>query len=225
MRYLFDLPGHFELGTPIHVFRALVDGSVEHVGIAYATRHSSAMRSVEFIVDACWSHIPDLTGLFPSFGELPPNSEIGQAILLDRSRVGRTVGSPLVQAREVPIARIEPEEDAGVGLTFAEFHAGVMSTLQLSGDRRRDIDHMVYGLLEEAGEVAGKMKRACWKDHGEITPERRREMLLEMGDGLFYLDALAHVLDSSLEEVAVLNRTKLADRKARGVLKGEGDNR
>jgi hypothetical protein len=36
---------------------------------------------------------------------------------------------------------------------------------------------------------------------------------------------MARRLGSSLEEVVVLNIKKLTDRKARGVIKSEGDNR
>ncbi len=37
--------------------------------------------------------------------------------------------------------------------------------------------------------------------------------------------AIAHYLDTSLNEVAERNLTKLFDRKARGVIKSKGDNR
>mgnify|MGYP000932354050 CR=1 FL=1 len=108
---------------------------------------------------------------------------------------------------------------------FSEFHARVLDTLMLSGAERLDLDHMAYGLLEESGEVAGELKRLMREDNGHMNTPRREAILKEMGDVLWYLDALATVLDSSLEEVATNVAKKLADRKARGVLMGRGGDR
>lgn len=47
----------------------------------------------------------------------------------------------------------------------------------------------------------------------------------EMGDVLWYLASLADDLGVTLDNVAKTNIKKLADRAARGVIKGEGDNR
>jgi NTP pyrophosphatase (non-canonical NTP hydrolase) len=47
----------------------------------------------------------------------------------------------------------------------------------------------------------------------------------ELGDILWYINAVAHLLGSNLEEVAKANNEKLASRKNRGVLSGSGDNR
>lgn len=47
----------------------------------------------------------------------------------------------------------------------------------------------------------------------------------EISDVLWYLAAAARELGFTLEEIATYNLAKLADRKARGVLAGSGDNR
>lgn len=47
----------------------------------------------------------------------------------------------------------------------------------------------------------------------------------ELGDVLWYLNAAAKELGTTLEEVAQANYEKLADREKRGVIYGEGDNR
>lgn len=77
------------------------------------------------------------------------------------------------------------------------------------------------GLCGEAGEFADKIKKT-WRNG---TPLDKRAALLELGDVLWYLSACARDLGSSLEEVAAMNVAKLLDRRARGVLKSEGDNR
>ena len=42
---------------------------------------------------------------------------------------------------------------------------------------------------------------------------------------MWYVNAVAHLLGSSLEEVAQMNNQKLASRQARQQLHGQGDNR
>jgi NTP pyrophosphatase (non-canonical NTP hydrolase) len=77
-----------------------------------------------------------------------------------------------------------------------------------------------FGLLEEAGEVAGKMKRKYRE--GEFD---KIEIAKEMGDVLGYLTALGQTIGISLEEIANLNQQKLLGRKQNNTLLGKGDNR
>jgi NTP pyrophosphatase (non-canonical NTP hydrolase) len=89
------------------------------------------------------------------------------------------------------------------------------------------VDHpIVYatlGLTNEAGEVAGKVKK-IFRDHGGlITEEDRAALALELGDVLWYLAELCTQLGLSLEVVAARNIEKLRGRQARGTLGGDGD--
>jgi NTP pyrophosphatase (non-canonical NTP hydrolase) len=77
----------------------------------------------------------------------------------------------------------------------------------------------------EAGEVADKVGKLIRDHHSQLSEPKRLELLKELGDVLWYVSAIAYELDSSLEAVADLNFAKLEDRKARGVLGGDGDNR
>jgi NTP pyrophosphatase (non-canonical NTP hydrolase) len=90
-------------------------------------------------------------------------------------------------------------------------------------------DHpIVYptlGLVNEAGEVAGKVKKIFRDRQGVITDADREALTLELGDVLWYLSELCTRLDIRLEDVAARNIVKLADRAARGVLHGDGDTR
>jgi NTP pyrophosphatase (non-canonical NTP hydrolase) len=88
-----------------------------------------------------------------------------------------------------------------------------------------NLAYPVLGLTGEAGEVADKVKKIIRDHNGKITKERKHEIIKELGDVLWYLAALASELDVSFEEVAIKNIQKLQDRKKRGVLQGEGDNR
>ena len=91
------------------------------------------------------------------------------------------------------------------------------------------VDHpIVYptlGLTNEAGEVAGKVKK-IFRDHGgEITDDDRAALTLELGDVLWYLAELCTQLGISLDDVATANLDKLRGRIARGTMAGDGDSR
>jgi len=91
------------------------------------------------------------------------------------------------------------------------------------------IDHpIVYptlGLANEAGEVAGKIKK-IFRDKGGVIGDDDREALKhELGDVLWYLTQICTELNLTLEEVAAANLEKLFSRQARGQIGGEGDAR
>lgn len=90
-------------------------------------------------------------------------------------------------------------------------------------------DHpIVYptlGLVNEAGELAGKVKKIFRDKEGKIGPEEREALKGELGDVLWYLAQICTELDLTLEEVADANLEKLLSRLARGKIQGEGDNR
>ena len=87
------------------------------------------------------------------------------------------------------------------------------------------VTYCALGLNEEAGEVAGKIKKSIRDSDGKIDNERLHAVALEIGDVLWYLAILADTLGFSLDEIADMNINKLCSRKERGVIKGEGDNR
>jgi len=81
------------------------------------------------------------------------------------------------------------------------------------------------GLANEAGEVAGKIKKVFRDKDGEINAETRAALEGELGDVLWYLAQVCTELGISLDEVAEHNLAKLLDRQSRGKIKGDGDNR
>ncbi len=81
------------------------------------------------------------------------------------------------------------------------------------------------GLVNEAGEVAGKIKKVFRDKEGKISDETREALKAELGDVLWYLAQVATELDLSLDEIAEANIAKLLDRLERGKIKGDGDNR
>jgi NTP pyrophosphatase (non-canonical NTP hydrolase) len=81
------------------------------------------------------------------------------------------------------------------------------------------------GLCGECGEVAEKVKKVIRDNGGVFTEEKKREIVKEIGDVLWYIAALLGDLGVTMEESAVGNLEKLFSRKERGVLNGDGDNR
>ncbi len=81
------------------------------------------------------------------------------------------------------------------------------------------------GLVGEAGEVAEKIKKVIRDKKGVVDLKTKRAIAKELGDVLWYLAQVATELGLSLEQIASQNLRKLASRKARGKLRGSGDNR
>lgn len=81
------------------------------------------------------------------------------------------------------------------------------------------------GLTNEAGEVAGKIKKIFRDKNGVIGSSEREALKGELGDVLWYLAQVCTELDLSLDEVAGHNIEKLYSRLERGKIGGDGDNR
>jgi NTP pyrophosphatase (non-canonical NTP hydrolase) len=81
------------------------------------------------------------------------------------------------------------------------------------------------GLTNEAGEVAGKVKKIFRDKEGVFSETDRESLKAELGDVLWYLAQVATELGLSLDEIAEYNIAKLLDRQARGKIQGDGDNR
>lgn len=87
------------------------------------------------------------------------------------------------------------------------------------------LTYPTLGLVNEAGELAGKVKKIFRDKGGQISQEDREALKGELGDVLWYLAQIATELDLTLEEVASHNLEKLFSRLERGKIKGEGDYR
>lgn len=79
------------------------------------------------------------------------------------------------------------------------------------------------GLAEEAGEVVGKIAKSMRGDYS--LDAKKEEVLKELGDVMWMLALCCCELGVSIEEIQIKNIEKLEDRRSRGVIKGDGDNR
>ena len=80
------------------------------------------------------------------------------------------------------------------------------------------IAYLSLGLVSEAGEVAGKVKK-------NIRDGTESNVASEIGDVLWYCAMLAKETKVSLNDIMKDNLKKLYSRKERGTLQGSGDNR
>lgn len=108
-------------------------------------------------------------------------------------------------------------------MTFNEYQSLAKNTDIYPSDHA--LDCHVFGLTNEAGEVAGKVKKIYRDNAGNFTHSKKLEIAKELGDTLWYLSNIAYDLEITLEDIAVMNIQKLADRKERNMIGGSGDHR
>ena len=126
-------------------------------------------------------------------------------------------------------------------LTLNEYQDKAMSTCLPESD---NLFYMLANLVGEVGEFASKAGkhmrngnlhittterdeegRILHTQIWNITDEDRKLLRDELGDIQWQLAGLAHVMGFSLEEVAEKNLEKLASRKQRNLIDGDGDER
>ena len=121
-------------------------------------------------------------------------------------------------------------------MTLNEYQEQAMKTCM---ETSRNYSYMSGNLSAEVGELQGKVNKAqrkgkllfnrmgdiVWIGTSEDFAEFDKELMKEAGDVLWQLAGLCAVRGWKLEDVAQGNLDKLASRKERGVIDGNGDNR
>lgn len=105
-------------------------------------------------------------------------------------------------------------------------------------DSSNNFSYMILNLVGEVGELASKVAKMIRKEEVAIINNnlcgdgkfdelciQEDEMQKEAGDILWQLSGLCSVMGWQLEYIASQNLEKLASRKERGVIVGDGDNR
>lgn len=108
-------------------------------------------------------------------------------------------------------------------LTMKQFQDAAKEVAIYRNNTDDGIGYTSLGLVGEAGEVANKVKK--WMRGDMSESELKKVLLDELGDVLWYVAMLSHEAGWELEQVAQRNIDKLSSRKARGKLKGDGDER
>lgn len=109
-------------------------------------------------------------------------------------------------------------------MKFSEYQEKAWETA-VYPDQGNNIYYPALGLGGEAGEVLNKAKKVMRDHEGVVTDEYAEIFKKEIGDVLWYIAAIATELELDLDEIAEYNIGKLASRKERGTLKGDGDDR
>jgi len=86
-------------------------------------------------------------------------------------------------------------------------------------------NYVALGLAGEAGEVANDVKKIFRDDGKELSPERKKRILGELGDVFWYWTRSCMEFGFTPEFVAKINMEKLRNRKAAGTLQGSGSDR
>lgn len=113
-------------------------------------------------------------------------------------------------------------------MNLQDYSTQAMTTLTNNhqyGDISAELMGQILGLVGESGEVADKVKKLIRDSEGQFTPESIAAILAELGDVLWYVNSIAVLLGSSLDDVAANNLAKLQSRKERQVIGGSGDER
>lgn len=82
------------------------------------------------------------------------------------------------------------------------------------------LEYLGLGLVSEAGEVAGKLKKRIRDGKMDVDA-----LVAEIGDVYWYLSRLCDELGVAPGTVLRKNMEKLSSRKERGTLSGSGDTR
>ena len=92
--------------------------------------------------------------------------------------------------------------------------------------KEKALEYITLGLCGEAGEISNKVKKLI-RDGADIEGynDKLIQIGAELGDVLWYCAMLAKEVDMNLGNVMEGNLSKLADRKARNKLGGDGDDR
>ena len=83
-----------------------------------------------------------------------------------------------------------------------------------------ELYYLSLGLVSEAGEVAGKVKKLIRDGKLDIG-----NLAYELGDVFWYLVRLCDAIGYSPEDILTINANKLLKRKEAGTIQGSGDHR
>jgi NTP pyrophosphatase (non-canonical NTP hydrolase) len=111
-------------------------------------------------------------------------------------------------------------------ITFDEYQERALPSAIYPHEIPQNLSGVMYctlGLTGEAGEVAEKVKKLV---RDGDTPEKRKAIIKEIGDVLWYVSNLLRELGGfKMSQAAEENLTKVLSRKQRGTLHGDGDDR
>ena len=125
-----------------------------------------------------------------------------------------------------PLEQWLNRRNPGAYLTFKRYQVDAKKTAVYP--HQKELMGLVYcalSITSEAGEISGKVQKLLRDGPVEINAEFRKSLMLEAGDVLWNLSALANELGVTLDQIARMNLKKLESRQTRNKIQGTGDNR
>lgn len=108
-------------------------------------------------------------------------------------------------------------------MTIEEYQEKALSTSAYGTGQA--IIYPALGLNGEAGEVAEKIKKCLRDKQGVFDEDDKLAIALEIGDVIWYCNALTKDIGYTLEEIMKMNIIKIESRRTRNKINGDGDNR
>ena len=102
----------------------------------------------------------------------------------------------------------------GEHLTLADYSRAAATTENLQGDSLAEkLSFLAMALCGETGEVAGEVKKVLRSANGSgLLHSEKMKVALELGDALWYVAAIARLLEIPLPAVALSNLIKVSGK-------------
>ena len=172
-----------------------------------------------------------MTPLEEAIAMLRAESEKSNGAIFVADFNGHRIGSNMTDEE---IYRTVFTEKELYDISLDTYQAKAMTTCMASCD---NFSYMMLNLVGEVGEFASKVAKKIRKQEAYINGDElcingirmkaaeEANLRKEAGDVLWQLAGLCHAMGWKLSDVAQENLAKLASRKERHVIDGDGDNR
>lgn len=184
--------------------------------------NDTAFRIIHFIRE--WNedhtHSPTVREIMDGVGVYSTQTVAYWLNILERD------GKIIREERKARTVRVVPEAMGDTmddtPLTFGEYQDRARVTALPTAC---NTTYLLPGLTAEVGELQAIFAKSVRDKYGMFSEDDLKAIKAEIGDVLWFLAMLCEFTEINFMECARANLAKLADRQARGVLGGSGDER
>jgi NTP pyrophosphatase (non-canonical NTP hydrolase) len=146
-------------------------------------------------------------------------------LIAEEQRDAALADNTRLRAENQRLTRVISSIDDPKALTLNAYQERANTTSRNTQIADDGLLYPVLGLVSEAGELAGKVKKIYRDKDGHMSMSDMDALIDEAADCLWYIAEIATQLGYELGGVARMNLEKLASRADRGVIGGSGDER